>query len=126
MTNTFFLEFTDRTFATMESGQRASSQPEAGRKEGRNTGDCLPTCPQSPFGRHLVASKLHPDRGRLAAAPRGLCKRRRKGRLNYVGQRGRATSSSVLTGRSQAIEEAETRFRAIDESWKPLEELMKF
>jgi len=32
----------------------------------------------------------------------------------------------ILTGRTQAVEEAETRFRTGDEIWEPLEELVEF
>jgi len=73
---------------SMYSTQDASSQPEVGRREEKNTAGCLPTCPRSLLERRLVVSKLHSSQDHSDASPKCSCKRRRKGRLVQISQRG--------------------------------------
>lgn len=42
-----------------------------------------------------------------------------------ISQWEETASPSIPTGRSQTVEKAETRFRAIDEIWELFEELVK-
>ena len=123
-----FLEFASQALSrvSMCSRQGASSRLEAGRREGKNTEDCLPTCPPSLLERRSVVSRPHPAQDHSGASPRCSCKRHRKERLVQISQRGITVSPQTPTGRPQTVEEAETRFRAVDEIWKPLEELVKF
>jgi len=77
-----------QTTSGMYSTQDASSQPEVGRREEKNTAGCFPTCPQSLLERRLVVSKSHSSRDYSDAPPKCSCKRRRKGRLVKISQRG--------------------------------------
>ena len=122
-----FLEFASRGVSGLSiySRQGASSRLEVGRREGKNTGGCLPTCPLSLSGQHLAESKSHPTQGHLDAAPKCSCTRRGKGHLVRISQRGVTVPLLVPTGRSQTVEKAETRFRAVHEIWEPLEELVE-
>ena len=42
-----------------------------------------------------------------------------------ISQRGETTLPPIPTGRSQTVEKAETRIRAVDEIWETFEELVE-
>ena len=109
----------------MHSRQGASSRPEVGRRGGRNIGGCLPTCPRSFSEQRSAVPKSHLSQDHSGASLRCSCKRRKKESLVQISQQDKPLSSLAHTGCSQTVEEAETRFRSVDEIWKLLEELVE-